>query len=547
MKMESDLRRFIPPEELWPDFYFSPELKFLESIKNYNLAWFLMDRHIKAGFSDRTLFYFKSSSFSYEYIHKASLRVANFLKERGYKKGDRIGFIILNSPQAVVVNLAIFRIGAISVPVSPYWKPGIMEYLLSKTGVKCVFISAKYIEDAAPILKRVESIRDIIVIRRDLTFPEDIADFVYEDILERSDEVYFLEKIEETDPCVILHTSGTTGMPKGCIHFAKNILAECYLVNKYVWRLTVGDIITGAAPVVFAAGFGTFVLIPLFAGASELLFTRFIPEKIVDGIETFKPTVLTGLTSFYEALLNASNFSPDKFSSIRMCTTGGSPLEPQIFKRWYEATGMPIYEGLGATEFLHLVVSNAVRMRAKVASFGIPIPGIEVRVVDETGKECKPGELGRMLVKGPTGPLYWDNVEKQKNAVIDGYSYIGDVVFTDEEGYFHFAAREEDLLKKHGKKYSPMDIEVVVKEHPAVKDAGVIEEKDTERIIVCVSLKDPQKVPKTLEAEVRSLILKKLGNPELVPDEVCIVDYIPRTPAGKILRWKLRKWKHIED
>lgn len=345
--------------------------------------------------------------------------------------------------------------------------------------------------------------------------------------------------MEALDPCVILHTSGTTGLPKGCVHFAKNILCECYLVNKYVWRLNRGDIITGGAPVTFAAGFGTFVLIPPFAGAAEILFTEFNPVKIIDSIERRKPTVLTGLTSFYERIMKAPNFHPDKLSSIRLATTGGSPLDPKIYTEWFDYTEQPIYEGLGATEFLHLVASNAVRLVPKIASFGVPIPGIEIRVVDEKGNECRPGELGRMLVKGPTGPIYWDNVEKQKESVIDGYSYIGDVVFYDEEGYLHFAAREEDILRVGDKKYSPLEVEEVIREHPAVEDVGVIEEEDG-TIVACIAFKKAyeNRFPmKQIIQDIKSLVLKRLKNKDLVPDVIEEVDFVPRTPAGKILRW----------
>ncbi len=540
-----EFEKFIPPEDMWPHFIYPDDLKL--SQKNYNLAWYLMDRHIEAGFSERPLVFFKKMSFSYDYIFKASLRIANFLKKKGYKKGDRIGFVLLNSPQSIAINIAIFRIGGISVPISPYWKPHIMEYLLKAVRLKAIFVSAKFIEKVFPVIKNIETIKDIVVIKRELPVPEGTYTQLYENILEKEEDHYILEKVEPDFPCVILHTSGTTGMPKGCIHFAKNIIYECFLVNKYVWRLGIGDIIAGAAPVTFAAGFGTFILIPLFAGATELLFTQFIPEKIIEGIEEFKANVLTGLTSFYEALLNAKNFSQEKFKTVRMCTTGGSPLEPRIFKRWMDETGMPIYEGLGATEFLHLIVSNAVRLKPKIGSFGIPIPGIRVRIVDEKGRDCKTGELGRMLVKGPTGPLYWNNIEKQKNSVIDGWSYIGDIIFKDEEGYLHFASREEDLLQINGQNYSPLDVEEVVKEHPLIKDAGVIEDKVKEKIILCVSLENPEKSLKQLETELKSLILKKLKNPKLIPHEITVVDYIPRTPAGKILRWKLRKWMHIEE
>ena len=542
--MARDWEAHLPPENLWPEFVFPEECRFFHN-DNYNLAWYLIDRHVEGGCCPRNMVFFAGREYTYCDIYHASIRVANFIKGLGVEKGDRVAFVLLNSPQALVINFAIFRVGAVSVPVSPYWKPHIIDYMLRSKGVKLLFVSAKHLDKVLPIARGVDSIKDIVVIRREFTVEAEGITAFYEDILEKGDDTYFLEKVEPFDPCVILHTSGTTGLPKGCVHLAKNILCECHLVNKYVWRLNRGDVLTGGAPVTFAAGFGTFILLPPFAGASEILFTEFDPVKIIESINRRKPTVLTGLTRFYERLLDSPNFSPEKLSSIRLATTGGSPLEPKIFTLWFDKTEQPIYEGLGATEFLHLVASNAVRLVPKIASFGVPIPGIDIRVVNDRGEECRPGELGRMLVKGPTGPLYWDNVEKQRESVVDGYSYIGDVIFVDEEGYLHFAAREEDILKVGGRKYSPMEVEEIIREHPAVEDVGVIEE-DNGTIVACVAFKKAyeNRFPMNqIVQDIKSLVLKRLKNRDLVPDVIEEVPFVPRTPAGKILRWKLRKWR----
>ena len=546
--MGRDWEAHLPPQDLWPDFVYPDECRFFYK-DNYNLVWYLLDRHVTAGCINRPMVFFAGREYTYEEIFHASLRVANFLKKKGVEKGDRVAFVLLNSPQALIINFAIFRLGAISVPISPYWKSHIIEYMLNSKQVKFLFVSAKHLGKVFPIAKKVETIKDIVVIRREFEVPKEGFTAIYEDIIEREEDQYFLEHVEPDHPCVILHTSGTTGLPKGCVHFAKNILCECYLVNKYVWRLNRGDILTGGAPLTFAAGFGTFVLIPPFAGAAVILFTEFDPFRIIESIARRRATVLTGLTSFYDRLMMCSNFSPEKLSSIRLATTGGSPLDPKTFTEWFNRTEQPIYEGLGATEFLHLVASNAVRLVPKIASFGVPIPGMDIRVVDEKGRECKPGELGRMLVKGPTGPIYWDNVEKQRSSVIEGYSYIGDVVFVDSEGYLHFAAREEDILRVGDRKYSPLEVEEVIREHPAVEDVGVIEENDG-TIIACVSYKKAyeNRFPiKQIEHDIRALVLKRLKNRDLVPKIFKEVEYVPRTPAGKILRWKLREWMHAGD
>ncbi len=547
--LTGDPWEYIPDSKLWPEFRFIEECEEVIKSKNYNLAWFLVDRHVKSGFGDNFFAIFDNKKYSYEYAYKASIRLANYFRKKGFKKGDRIAFSLLNSPQAVILNFAIFRIGAIPVPISSNWKSEIIDYLLRFSGAKAFVFSTRTIDKMIPIVKNLPHIKEVIVLKRgvEVEKTEEITAF-YEDIIEKEEDEYFLEKVEEFDPCLILFTSGTTGLPKACVHFARGILCKCYQVNKYVWSLTSGDIITGASPCTFAAGFGTFVLIPNFAGATSLLFREFDPEKLIEEIEEFKVTVLTGLTAFYRRLLKASNFDPKKLRSVRLATAGGSHLDPVLFNKWLNSTGSPIYEGFGATEFLHLIASNAVNLKAKIDSFGIPIPGNEIVILNEEGKEAKVGEFGRMLVKGPTGPIYWANPEKQKSSVIDGYSYIGDIIWRDEEGYLHFVCREEDIIVINNRKYSPTDIEDCFVEHPLLADFGIVQDRRTGRVIASVVLKEgveySEELKEKLIAEFNQTLKEKL-NIDLKIDEVVFMKFLPRTPAGKLLRWKIRNKLNI--
>jgi 2-aminobenzoate-CoA ligase len=535
---------YIPDVKLWPNFIFTEECSQVIEAKNFNLTWFLVDRHVKGGFGSNAFAIFDKKFYTYEYAYQASIRFANYLRKKGFGKGDRIAFSLLNSSQAVIVNFAIFRIGAISVPISPSWRPEIIEYLLRFSGTKCFIFSTRVIEKMVPIVKKIPEIKEVIVIKRNVKVEkvEPITAF-YEDIIEREEDDYFLEQIDPFDPCVILFTSGTTGLPKGCVHLARGILCKCFQVNKYVWNLTTGDIITGASPCTFAAGFGTFVLIPNFAGATSLLFREFNPEELIEEIEEFKVTVLTGLTAFYRRLVKAPNFNPNKLKSVRLATAGGSHLDPILFQKWLEATGSPIYEGFGATEYLHLVASNAVNLKAKIGSFGISIPGVEIVIINDRGKEAKPGELGKMLVKGPTGPLYWANEKKQKESVIDGYGYIGDIIWRDESNYLHFACREEDIIIVNNVKYSPTEIEDCFVEHPLISDFGIVQDRKTGKIIACIVKANPEDDPESLKPKLLeefNKTLKEKLHIDLKIDDIVIMNFLPRTPAGKLLRWKIR-------
>jgi len=223
----------------------------------------------------------------------------------------------------------------------------------------------------------------------------------------------------------------------------------------------------------------------------------------------------------------------------------------RVYEEWLERTGHPIMEGLGATELLHLVVSNAVAMKVKPGSIGTPIPGFEIKVVNDQGRESRPGEMGRMLVKGPTGALYWKPhasegrlLKAQQRTIVDGYTFLGDIVIRNKNSYLYYICREEDLLFKEGHKIGPMEIEEALKDHPMVEDAGAVEIEggEGERILAFVSLKPSCSPSEDLKDGLKEFCRQRLASYE-VPDEIHFVDFVPRTPAGKPLRWMLRKWE----
>jgi len=538
----------LPPREMWPRLVIPREMVFPPRA---NLAYALLDRHIEGGMGDQVAAYFFDKKVTYRELYSGSLRIANALAELGVKKGSRVAFMLLNSPEALMVNLAIMRLGAIPVPASPFWSPDNMVFILNNVETPCLVLSHSFYNNLRRIREEFHTLKRFLLVRAPREAVREEGCLSLEEILDRGSDDYVLEKVDLDDVGVILHTSGTTGRPKGCVHLVKSVLTECYLVNKYVWRLTLGDVIGGSAPVTFAAGYGTFCLVPLWAGASVSLIPRFVPEEVLDAISRHRVTVLTGLTNTYQKLMESPEFNAYDLSSLRLCTTGGSSLEVRVYQEWLDRTGHPLMEGLGATELLHLVTSNAVNMRVKPGSIGTPLPGFDVRVVNEKGEECRPGEMGRMLVKGPTGALYWKPhaadgrlYKAQQRTIIDGYTFLGDIVIKNKTGYLYYISREEDLLFKEGRKIGPMDIEEALKDHPMVEDAGVIEmeDGDREKILAFVSLKPRISPSEELKCSLVDFCRRRLA-PYQVPDEIHFLDFIPRTPAGKPLRWMLRKWE----
>ena len=550
MTREELEERFLPPRELWPELTIPKEVTMPPKA---NLAYALLDRHVAAGKGNHIAVKDCGSHFTYGQLQEGSLRIAHGLLKLGIQRGDRVSYMLNNTKEAIMVNFALQRIGAIVAPSSPYWSEEHLRFILNNVEVSLCVVSPEYIEKIEKVKRDVPSLKWIMVIGDDRLCRER-GHVCFDKMLETEEDSYFLEEMDLEDIGAVLHTSGTTGRPKGCVHKIKSILAECYLVNKYVWRLVEGDVLGGSAPVCLAAGYGTFCLIPFWAGSTISLIPKFSPKGLVEAIERDGVTVLTGLTNTYKSLLRYQGWNEETMRHLRLCTAGGSTLDPPVYRAWLERVGRPIYEGLGATEMLHLVLSNAVRMRPKAGSIGFPIPGFDVQIVDENNKPCAPGEMGKMMVKGPTGVLYWNAhripelLEKQKRNVVDGYTCLGDVMTRVPSGYYYFVARVKDLIHKEGKTIGPLEIEELLITHPYVEDAGVVslpkeDNENEEEIVAFVVTPWGNDLSTEKRRELKQFCRDRLDAEYKVPDCIEGVAFIPRTPAGKPLRNILRKWE----
>ncbi len=354
--------------------------------------------------------------------------------------------------------------------------------------------------------------------------------------------------LDANDIGVILYTSGTTGMPKGCVHFVRPSSSRPAGKPPCLPAAT-RDVLGGSAPVSFAAGFGTFTLIPFEGGAAISLIPKFAPADMMDLIGKHKITVLTGLPTAYRGLMKFPAFKNYDTSSIRLYTSGGDALGSETLKGWTALTGKPIWEGLGGTEMLHLVTSNTMNNEPVPDSIGRTLPGIVVRVVDYAGKDCKPGETGSMILKGPSGTLYWkpyENNEKllksQKSGVVGGWNKMGDAVYMGEDGNIFFVCREDDMIKSSGYRIGPSEVEEAMAKHPAIADVGVVGVPDPEKgqiIKAVVELKPGFTGSDQLTEEILTFLKNHIAIYKL-PRIVQYMDKLPRTPTGKLLRRLLR-------
>jgi 2-aminobenzoate-CoA ligase len=355
--------------------------------------------------------------------------------------------------------------------------------------------------------------------------------------------------LEANDIGIMLYTSGTTGMPKGCVHFIRSAVIEAKIVNKYVYKMKPGDVLGGAAPVSFAAGFGTFTLLPFEGGAAISLIPKFSPPDMMDLIQKHKITILTGLPTGYRALMKFPAFKDYDVSSVRLYTSGGDALGAETLKGWQELTGKPIWEGLGGTEMLHLVTSNTMNSEPVPDSIGKPLPGVQVRVIDESGNDCKPNEVGSMILKGASGTLYWKPytdderlLKSQQKGVVNGWNQMGDAVFMKEDGNICFVSREDDMIKSSGYRIGPAEVEEALEKHPAIAEAGVVGIPDPDKGQITkafVVLKEGHEGSDEFFEDLKGFLKEHIAVYKL-PRAIEYRESLPRTPTGKLLRRHLR-------
>ncbi len=536
--------KMLPPKDMWPE-YVVPE-EFADTPDELNLTDFLLDRHVREGRGDNAAIKFMDQTVTYAQLQEMTNKFGNSLKNEGVEPQDRVGIRLGNSIQALVAIFAVEKIGAIPVPTSPLWSGEEVAFVANNAEMKFFIVNAPLMPPVETAKPKFEFGTRVIVIGGNAD------EMVYEEMLETGSSDLKATMLKGTDIGIMLYTSGTTGMPKGCVHFMKPIVIETKMVNKHVYKMKPGDVLGGAAPVSFAAGFGTFTLMPFEGGAAISLIPKFTPPDMLNLIQKHKITILTGLPTGYRALMKFPKFKDFDTSSIRLYTSGGDALGAETLKTWTELTGKPIWEGLGGTEMLHLVTSNTMNDEPMPDSIGKAIPGVECKVVDPEWNDCKPDQVGSMVIKGPSGSLYWkpyENNEKliksQKKGVVDGWNQMGDAVFMKEDGNIFFVSREDDMIKSSGYRIGPAEVEEAIEKHPAVAECGIVGIPDLDKGQITkafVVLKEGHEGSDEFFEELKEFLKAHIAIYKL-PRAIEYRTELPRTATGKLLRRHLRPAK----
>jgi 2-aminobenzoate-CoA ligase len=540
---------YLPSRELWPKrIYLLPEHRTYP--QQLNSTEELVDRHVEEGRGDRVAILYEDQRITYRQLQASVNKLGSALRALGLGEEDRVLLRSPSIPPALVANFAVIKIGAVVVPTSPLFSRAEIAHIAENAEAVALIVAAPLLEEVEKAKAELGRIKHVVVIGGDAAEVKAKGYIPYGELLAKGSDRCEPARRDRTAVSVLLYTSGTTGLPKGTVHFMEEALTVPDGFGKYGWGVTPDDVIGGPAPLSLAAGYSTQAVIPFRFGAATSLLPRFTPEGMFEQIQKHRITVLSILPTAYRKMMQVPNAARTyDLSSVRICTGGGESLGAETYQRWKEMFGLEIYEGLGTTEMMFVFVSSAVTRRVKPGAIGPAVPGYEVQVVTEDGKQAKPGEVGLLVARGPTGTLYWRDPAKQGSAVRDGWCRAGDFVTMDEDGYVWFLSREDDLIKSSGYRIGPEEIEEALAKHPAVADAGVIGVADPVRgqsTRAYVALQAGSQPSEALKRELIEFCRDKIAVYKL-PREVEFVPQLPRAPGpagpgtGKLLRRVLRE------
>jgi 2-aminobenzoate-CoA ligase len=543
---------YLPPKELWPTrAYKLPEYQAYP--QKFNSTEELIDKQVAGGKGDRPAILFEDRKIPYKVLLGMVNKLGSSLKALGIEEADRVALRAPNIPPALVANFAVLKIGGVFLPTSGLFSRSEIAHVFNNAEVKAVVVASALLEELEKARPDLKTLKHIIVIGGT---PEEQAAFkqkgylLYQELVDGGKPECDPVRRDRMDVSVLLYTSGTTGLPKGTAHFLEEALIVPDGFGKYCWGITENDVILSAAPIAMAAGYSAVATIPYRFGAAVSIFPRFTPEGMFEQIQKHKATILSALPTAYRKMLQVPDAEKKyDLSSLRVCTGGGESLTAKTYHDWKAKFGQEIFEGLGTTEMMFVFISSAATKKVKPGSIGPAIPGYEVRVVNEEGKDCKPGETGQLIARGPTGTMYWRDPEKQRSVVKEGWCRAGDMVTMDEDGYIWFLSREDDLIKSSGYRIGPEEIEDVLVTHSAVADAGVVGVSDPvmgQKTKAFVQLKAGQQGSDALKQELVEFCKGKVAVYKL-PREVEFIEKLPRAPGpggpgtGKLLRRLLRQ------
>ncbi len=501
--------------------------------EDLNCVAYLLDRHIAEGNGNKIAIRTFDIEWTYNDLYEKANQIAHVLKDDlGFVSGNRALVRSANNPMYVACWFGILKAGGIVVATMPLLREKELTIMTESAEISHAFCDYRLADDMlavkSPFLKEI------------VTFDgsgEGISKL--EELMANKPKIFNNYPTKSDSLSIIGFTSGTTGKPKMTAHYHKDILLICEAFPKYSLHPTPDDIFTGSPPLGFTFGLGGLVLFPFYFGASTFLLEKPSPDLLLQAIQDYKITIcFTAPTAWRVITTKVKDYD---ISSLRKCVSAGETLPEKIWDDWYEATGLKIIDGIGATEILHIFISSNEENMRKGAT-GVPIRGYEAKIVDSEGNEVGNGIEGRLAVRGITGCKYLANEDRQKKYVENGWNITGDIFRKDEDGYFWFVARGDDMIISSGYNISAIEVENVLLMHDDIAECAVVGIPDSERgMLVCayVVLKQKENADDAMTKAIQDWF-KGVAAPYKYPRKINYLDVLPKTETGKIQRFKLK-------
>ena len=529
----------LPPVDQWPALrYDLPELQALPA--QLNVVQALFDRASAAGHADRPLFRSDERTLTYAQARAEVNRLANVLAGLGLQPGNRVLLRGGNSLAMALAWLAVVQSGLIAVATMPLLRATELKAIIDKSRPAAALCDVKLQDELKAALAQSPE-TSALPLRLFNTGDASI-------VLEHSLEALARHASDQATPCptsaddiaLLAFTSGTTGSPKAAVHTHRDVLASCETWPRHVLRATPDDIVMGSPPLAFTFGLGGLLVFPMWAGASVYFPSiPYTPEAMVKLIGQVGATICYTAPTFYRQM--AAFAKQHGIGRLRLSVSAGEGLPDATRQLWKEASGLEMLDGIGATEMFHIFIS-AAPAEVKRGAIGRVVPGYEAKIVDEHGQDLPRGQVGRLAVRGPTGCRYLDDA-RQANYVQGGWNFPGDAFVQDDDGYFVYQARTDDMIITAGYNVAGPEVEAALLQHPAVAECGVVGKADDERgmvILAYVVLKPGQAADATQVKALQDHVKHTLA-PYKYPREVRFVATLPRTETGKLQRFALRK------
>ena len=510
----------------------------MESGPIYNAAADLIERNLAAGRGAKTAIIDDRGQYSYAELAERVSRFANAMRGLGIHREQRILLCLHDGIDFPTAFLGAIEAGIVPVAVNTQLSPNEFAFMLADSRARVVVVSA-------PILPAITAALAMSA----GPMPELLVSGTDTDERSLAARLADMSGDAETasthpdEPCFWLYSSGSTGRPKGTVHVHASLIrtADCYAVP--VLGMEESDVVFSAAKLFFAYGLGNALTFPLAVGATSVLTAeRPSPASVARVLRRYQPTIFCGVPTLYNAMLADPDLPRPGELALRRCVSAGEPLPQEIGRRWSARIGVDILDGIGSTEMLHIFLTNRPG-DLRYGTTGKPVSGYTLRIVGEDGRPVSPGEIGDLLVSGPTSAAgYWNNRERSRTAFLGGWTRTGDKYYEDEDGYYVYCGRSDDMMKVNGMYVSPAEVEAALIAHDNVLEAAVVGMPDADGLIKPKAFVVAQPGIKTDDALARTLEshTKTLLAPFKCPRWIAFIDELPKTATGKIQRFKLR-------